>query len=53
MKKRNLRPQQAAPVARETNSTNSSLGEKEGIAALYSGIIYPWGRDPFAGDDAE
>ncbi|BAY21336.1 hypothetical protein NIES2100_10870 [Calothrix sp. NIES-2100] len=48
MKKRNLRPQQAAPVARETNSTNSSLGEKEGIAAHILGIY-----TPFAGDDAE
>ncbi|BAY21337.1 hypothetical protein NIES2100_10880 [Calothrix sp. NIES-2100] len=47
MKKRNLRPQQAAPVARETN-TNSSLGEK-GVQAL------DWGNklNPFAGDDAE
>ncbi|QSJ16621.1 anacyclamide/piricyclamide family prenylated cyclic peptide [Nostoc sp. UHCC 0702] len=46
MKKRNLRPQQAAPVARETN-TNSSLGEK-GLQGLYIGY-----GAPFAGDDAE
>ncbi|QSJ16619.1 anacyclamide/piricyclamide family prenylated cyclic peptide [Nostoc sp. UHCC 0702] len=56
MKKRNLRPQQAAPVARETN-TNSSLVEKEGIGAvgvgersLYSDAVIFL---PFAGDDAE
>ncbi|QSJ16623.1 anacyclamide/piricyclamide family prenylated cyclic peptide [Nostoc sp. UHCC 0702] len=49
MKKRNLRPQQAAPVARETN-TNSSLVEKEGIGAQIPGYFT---GDPFAGDDAE
>ncbi|BAY21340.1 hypothetical protein NIES2100_10910 [Calothrix sp. NIES-2100] len=47
MKKRNLRPQQAAPVARETN-TNSSLGEK-GINPQQSTTIW----HPFAGDDTE
>ncbi|QSJ16620.1 anacyclamide/piricyclamide family prenylated cyclic peptide [Nostoc sp. UHCC 0702] len=46
MKKRNLRPQQAAPVARETN-TNSSL--ERGIGAQLQIPNYA----PFAGDDAE
>ena len=46
MTKKNLKPQQAAPVQREINNTSSSA---EGLTPLYSG--HQW--DPFAGDDAE
>ncbi|MFK0733141.1 MAG: anacyclamide/piricyclamide family prenylated cyclic peptide [Gloeotrichia echinulata GP01] len=45
MKKRNLRPQQAAPVARETNTTS----DQQGFMAPQ--IWMGW--YPFAGDDAE
>ncbi len=47
MTKKNLRPQQVAPVQRETNAS-SSLGEKGASAAF---LLEPF--VPFAGDDAE
>jgi prenylated cyclic peptide (anacyclamide/piricyclamide family) len=48
MTKKNLKPQQAAPVQREINTTSSEGGT--GLTPLYCN-----GRDPnpFAGDDAE
>jgi prenylated cyclic peptide (anacyclamide/piricyclamide family) len=45
MTKKNLKPQQAAPVQREINTTSSEAGT--GLTPLNS-----YG-DPFAGDDAE
>jgi prenylated cyclic peptide (anacyclamide/piricyclamide family) len=49
MTKKNLKPQQAAPVQREINTTSSANGK--GIFPL---ILYGEGKiDPFAGDDAE
>ena len=50
MTKKNLKPQQAAPVQREINTT-SSEGGTTGLA-----ISWGWmGKEftPFAGDDAE
>ena len=49
MTKKNLKPQQAAPVQREINTTSSVGG---------TGLTPLWGlqdgfRMPFAGDDAE
>jgi prenylated cyclic peptide (anacyclamide/piricyclamide family) len=51
MTKKNLKPQQAAPVQREINTTSSVGG---------TGLIFPNScnndckrLDPFAGDDAE
>ncbi|MFK0733137.1 MAG: anacyclamide/piricyclamide family prenylated cyclic peptide [Gloeotrichia echinulata GP01] len=49
MKKRNLRPQQAAPVARETTATSDQQGE---VTPLGLGCGWP-GCYPFAGDDAK
>ena len=54
MTKKNLKPQQAAPVQREINTTSSEGGT--GLTPLFS-----WGDGfgrwilyiPFAGDDAE
>ncbi|MCM0590523.1 MAG: anacyclamide/piricyclamide family prenylated cyclic peptide [Gloeotrichia echinulata IR180] len=47
MKKRNLRPQQAAPVARETTATSDQQGQ----------VTPQWRHNtsdsPFAGDGAE
>ena len=53
MTKKNLKPQQAAPVQREINTTSSVGGT--GLAPLYVGLP---GQEntrggPFAGDDAE
>ena len=48
MTKKNLKPQQAAPVQREINTTSSEGGT--GLTPLITGIPY---KDPFAGDDAE
>ncbi len=47
MTKKNLKPQQAAPVQREINTTSSEAGT--GLTPLR------WGEmlNPFAGDDAE
>jgi prenylated cyclic peptide (anacyclamide/piricyclamide family) len=48
MTKKNLKPQQAAPVQREINTISSENGT--GLTPLwFSGSIW----DPFAGDDAE
>ena len=47
MTKKNLKPQQAAPVQREINTTSSEGG---------TGLMTPlsaYGYSPFAGDDAE
>ncbi|CAD5940774.1 AcyP2 [Planktothrix agardhii] len=46
MTKKNLKPQQAAPVQREINTTSSVGGT--GLTPLYD-----WHMYPFAGDDAE
>ena len=49
MTKKNLKPQQAAPVQREINTTSSESGTSTGLTphTQYRGL------DPFAGDDAE
>jgi len=46
MTKKNLKPQQAAPVQREINTTSSESGT--GITPHFMTILFP-----FAGDDAE
>jgi prenylated cyclic peptide (anacyclamide/piricyclamide family) len=52
MTKKNLKPQQAAPVQREINTTSSVGGT--GLTPLYSKTgRYPDDMNPFAGDDAE
>ena len=52
MTKRNLKPQQAAPVQREINTTSSEGGT--GLTPLITGSIpYKDSFAPFAGDDAE
>ena len=48
MTQKNLKPQQAAPVQREINTTSSEGGT--GLTPLYIGGI---NGIPFAGDDAE
>ncbi len=47
MIKKNLRPQQVAPVQRETTA-KTSVGEKGAISAMMFPMPFP-----FAGDDAE
>jgi prenylated cyclic peptide (anacyclamide/piricyclamide family) len=47
MTKKNLKPQQAAPVQREINTTSSEAGT--GLTPLYFQSM----GNPFAGDDAE
>jgi prenylated cyclic peptide (anacyclamide/piricyclamide family) len=49
MTKKNLKPQQAAPVQREINTTSSVGGT--GLTPLYH--QNPFESNPFAGDDAE
>jgi prenylated cyclic peptide (anacyclamide/piricyclamide family) len=49
MTKKNLKPQQAAPVQREINTTSSS----EGGTGLTPHFDPWWSGTPFAGDDAE
>jgi prenylated cyclic peptide (anacyclamide/piricyclamide family) len=49
MTKKSLKPQQAAPVKREINTT-SSAGSGTGLTPLKDGL---WPSSPFAGDDAE
>ena len=53
MTKKNLKPQQAAPVQREINTTSSECGT--GMTPLFD--FYksgnPYAGNPFAGDDAE
>ena len=53
MTKKNLKPQQAAPVQREINTTSSEGGT--GLTPLWTGGKPFKGEyvDPFAGDDAE
>jgi prenylated cyclic peptide (anacyclamide/piricyclamide family) len=50
MTKKNLKPQQVAPVQREINTTSSvgGTGLTPLVADVENGIAYP-----FAGDDAE
>ena len=48
MTKKNLKPQQAAPVQREINTTSS-----EGGTGLTPGFEGRYLDNPFAGDDAE
>lgn len=48
MTKKNIRPQQVAPVERETISTAKDQSGQ--VTAQLAGI---WKLDPFAGDDAE
>jgi len=50
MTKKNLKPQQAAPVQREINTTSSVGGT--GLTPLKA-TWQNWSFDPFAGDDAE
>jgi prenylated cyclic peptide (anacyclamide/piricyclamide family) len=54
MTKKNLKPQQAAPVQREINTTSSVGGT--GLTPLYQ-LVRIAGQvgelNPFAGDDAE
>ena len=49
MTKKNLKPQQAAPVQREINTTSSEGGT--GLTPLWA--VTPPDFIPFAGDDAE
>jgi prenylated cyclic peptide (anacyclamide/piricyclamide family) len=54
MTKKNLKPQQAAPVQRGINTTSSAGGT--GLTPHVEGWDLDWefyGLDPFAGDDAE
>ena len=48
MTKKNLKPQQAAPVQREINTTSSV-----GMGGLKPHNIFALPHIPFAGDDAE
>jgi len=47
---KNLKPQQAAPVQREINTTSSEVGT--GLTPQWAGLDVAFGI-PFAGDDAE
>jgi len=54
MTKKNLKPQQTAPVQREINTTSSEAGT--GLTPLRWGTVPNFNgdyMDPFAGDDAE
>ena len=62
MTKKNLKPQQAAPVQREINTTSSVGGTGLAPATIrpileahpeLSGESYGGKENPFAGDDAE
>jgi prenylated cyclic peptide (anacyclamide/piricyclamide family) len=54
MTKKNLKPQQVAPVQREINTTSSEVGTGMTPLMKYFWSINPFaGGDPFAGDDAE
>ncbi|MBO1072137.1 MAG: anacyclamide/piricyclamide family prenylated cyclic peptide [Dolichospermum sp. DEX189] len=48
MTKKNIRPQQVAPVERETIST-----VKDQSGQVTAQLLYGYGNHPFAGDDAE
>jgi prenylated cyclic peptide (anacyclamide/piricyclamide family) len=50
MTKKNLKPQQAAPVQREINTTSSVVVGGTAVTPLFLG---PNPFVPFAGDDAE
>ena len=52
MTKKNLKPQQAAPVQREIN-TASSVGGTGLTPNSLGGFAGSFFADPFAGDDAE
>ena len=53
MTKKNLKPQQTAPVQREINTTSSEAGT--GLTPLRFAGLFEYFIDfnPFAGDDAE
>ena len=51
MTKRNLKPQQAAPVQREINTTSSVVVGGTAVTPQAMGL-WSW-QNPFAGDDAE
>ena len=51
MTKKNLKPQQAAPVQREINITSSEGGT--GLTPLFRTPLFNGYWNPFAGDDAE
>ena len=58
MTKKNLKPQQAAPVQREINTTSSTSSvDGTGLTPHITGDWDDWGKgiweNPFAGDDAE
>ena len=54
MTKKNLKPQQAAPVQREINTTSSESGTSTGLTPHHWQLVYDDIPDsPFAGDDAE
>ncbi|MEL0588037.1 MAG: anacyclamide/piricyclamide family prenylated cyclic peptide [Planktothrix rubescens PR222] len=57
MTKKNLKPQQAAPVQREINTTSSEAGTGMTPTRWHESWCkqngYNWGECPFAGDDAE
>jgi prenylated cyclic peptide (anacyclamide/piricyclamide family) len=50
MTKKNIRPQQVAPVERETISTAKDQSGQVQAQSAYGGALY---GVPFAGDDAE
>ena len=52
MTKKNLKPQQAAPVQREINTTSSESGTSTGLTPHMLVLLGIQGS-PFAGDDAE
>jgi len=54
MTKKNLKPQQAAPVQREINTTSSEAGTGLTPHYLIPVVFRPeYTGNPFAGDDAE
>ena len=53
MTKKNLKPQQAAPVQREINTTSSESGTSTGLTPHKLAGTHWYMIDPFAGDDAE
>ncbi len=57
MTKKNLKPQQTAPVQREINTTSLTGGIYGALTPLSTGLPIVYGTsgplNPFAGDDAE
>ena len=53
MTKKNLKPQQAAPVQREINTTSSESGTRKSTGLTPTGHPRTAHKTPFAGDDAE